>query len=339
VGLKVLYHQLRDYSRTKQGERLIRAAHLLFVAGVVGLLIYQLSEVGWSDMWTSLPAHPLFYLLLPAMYFLLPVTEALIYGRLWNLRVQDCLPVMIRKRVLNMDVVGYSGEVYLFAWAKDRAGGTRRTIMATIKDNLIMASAASIAAASLILTVFVATRQIRLPDFVANPDTVYISVGVFVLALIAALAYRFRGAFFSLRKRTLAALGGIHLTRFFLGYAFQVAQWWIVIPMASFETWAVLLTVFILINRIPFMPSSDLVFVSAGAGLSPLLDIPVAPVLSMLLVRSVADRLMNLILFTTTVWRERHPLYTRADVEAIGEPRDGADLDESQAEVPVSLNT
>ena len=38
----------------------------------------------------------------------------MIYGRIWSMRPWQCVAVMIRKRVLNMDVLGYSGEVYLF---------------------------------------------------------------------------------------------------------------------------------------------------------------------------------------------------------------------------------
>ncbi len=339
MRLKATYEWWLTFAESRSGRRLVRVIRMVFISAVVGLLAYQLSRIGWLDIWNSLPTQPLFYVLLLAMYFLLPVTESLIYGRLWGIRARDCLPVMIRKRVLNVDVVGYSGEVYLFTWAKDRVAAGRRNIMATIKDNLILTSATSIIAASILLAALLAGGLIHISDFVDNPNPIYIGIGAFLAGLLVALAYRFRRVIFSLPKRTVIWIGGAHLTRFFLGYVLLITHWWVVIPSASFETWAILLTVSVLINRVPFLPSSDLVFVSAGAGLTPLLDIPVAPVVSMLLVRSAVDRLLNLVLFTTTVWRERQPVFTGEDSGDRLDESDTADRDESPSEIAASLNT
>lgn len=339
MTLRSTYHRWQQFAETKRGKRLIQIVRGVFIAGVVGVLIYQLSDIGWNDIWRSLPTQPLYYVLLVAMYFLLPVTESLIYGRFWGLPSRDCLPVMIRKRVLNMDVVGYSGEVYLFVWAKDRVHRAKREIMATIKDNLIISSAASIAAAALLLVGLLSAGQIRLSQFFDNPSPIYMGLGGFAVVLLSVLIYRFRHAIFSLTRAQLAALGATHLTRFFIGYVLLVAQWWVVIPSASFETWAILLTLFVLINRIPFLPSSDLVFVSAGAGLTPLLDVPVAPVVSMLLVRSAVDRMLNLVLFSTTVWRERQPVYKETDLETDDADSEASDVAERRLEAPASLKT
>ena len=339
MTIRTTYDRLAAFAETRKGKRLAKLARGIFVAGVVGLLIYQLSGVGWIDIWKALPTQPLYYVILLAMYVLLPLTESLIYGRLWDLRLGDCLPIMIRKRVLNVDVIGYSGEVYFFMWAKSRLSLPPRRIMATIKDNLILSSAASIGAAVLLVLGLASTGQIELGQLVDNPSPVYLGIGLFAAALVGALVFRFRKAILWLPKRVLAAVGAIHLSRFFLGYVLLIAQWWVVIPSASFETWAILLTVFVLINRIPFLPSSDLVFVSAGAGLSPLLDVPVAPVVSMLLVRSVVDRLLNLILFSTTVWRERRSVYTEVDpAEAVTEAK-ADDQEEIEREIGLSLNS
>lgn len=339
MTLKSAYDSWTAFAQTPGGKRLVRVLRGAFVAGIIGLLIYQMSGIGWMEIWHSLPTHPLFYVLLLAMYLLLPVTESVIYGRLWSLRLRDCLPIMIRKRVLNMDVIGYSGEIYFFMWAKEHLALPKREIMATIKDNLILSSGASIGAAVLLLAGLAATGQIRLTQLVENPNPIYIGLGLFGVSLLGALIFRFRDVIFSLRRGVITAVGATHLSRFFVGYGLLIAHWWVVLPTASFETWAILLTVFVLINRIPFLPSSDLVFVSAGAGISPLLGVPVAAVVSMLLVRSAVDRLLNIVLFTTTVWRERQLVYKEKDPVGALQEALGADAIESNAEVPVSLNT
>lgn len=339
MTLRNLYDRLAAFAETRRGRRLGRIARGVFIAAVLALLVYQLSGIGWNDIWTSLPTHPMYYVLLLAMYLLLPVTESLIYGKLWHLRVRDCIGIMIRKRVLNVDVIGYSGEIYFFVWAKDRVSSAKREIMATIKDNLILSSAASVSAALLLLGGLVVAGQIELQRLVSDPGPVYTGIALFAAGLAAALVVRFRRVIFSLPRRVVAVIGAAHLVRFFVGYVLLVAQWWVVLPSASFETWAILLTAMVLINRIPFLPSSDLVFVSAGAGLSPLLDVPVAPVVSMLLVRSVADRLLNVALFAGTVWRERQSVYNLEESPAAPESAaldEDADIDR---EVPVPLNS
>lgn len=335
MTLRSIHDRWLAFARTSWGKRFIRFGRGAFIASVIGLLVYQVSGIGWGEVLRSLPTQPLFYVLLLAMYLLLPFMESVIYGRLWRLRLGDCLPVMIRKRVLNIDVIGYSGEVYFFAWAGKRLTLPRRQIMSTIKDNLILSSGASIAAAVLLLAGLTMTGLIRPSQFIENPNPIYVGVGLFCAALIGALVFRFRHAIFSLPRRVLAAIGVTHLSRFFVGYAMQIAQWWIVLPLVSFETWAVLLTLLVLINRIPFLPSSDLVFVAAGAGITPLLDVPVAPVVGMLLVRSAVDRLLNIVLFTATVWRERQAVYKDADLAESSEGGETSDIRNSTAEMPV----
>ncbi len=336
---KSTYDRCVAFADTPRGKRIVKYLRGGFIAGVVGLLIYQLSGIGWTEIWRSLPTHPVYYILLLALYLLLPVTESLIYGRLWSLRIRDCMPIMIRKRVLNMDLIGYSGEVYFFAWAKERLTISTREIVTTIKDNLILSSGASILAAVLLLAGLAATGQIRLTELVENPNPIYIGLGFFGAALVGSLIFRFRDALFSLPRRAIAAIGFTHLSRFFAGYALQIVQWWVVLPSASFETWAILLTVFVLVNRIPFLPSSDLVFISAGAGISPLLDVPVAPVVGMLLTRSAIDRLLNILLFTTTVWRERRIVYREKDLIGFAREKNDAGRPETGADIPVSLNS
>lgn len=339
VTITSLQERWKRFAETERGRRAIKSARLVFAGAIIALLVYQVSGIGWERVLRALPTHPLFYLLVIGMYLLLPVTESIIYSRIWKLRPLECLPIMIRKRVLNVDVVGYSGEIYLFAWAKERVSAPARALMGAIKDNLIVSSAASLSAAALLIGGLLLSGHIALEDFIEQPSPVYFVLGTLAAVFVGAAVYRFRGFIFSLPRHILPLLGAAHLGRFFLSYVFQVAAWWIVLPDASFKTWAVLLVVFVVINRIPLLPSSDLVFVSAGAGLSPLLDVPVAPVVGMLLVRSAIDRLLNLLLFTTTVWYERQTVSTPADIDVHLDGDEEATDDGGREELPASLNT
>ena len=289
-----------DFAATKRGRRLIRTLRVVFLAVVVFALAYQLSRIGWADLLRALPVQPAFYGFVLAMYFLLPLMESVVYGRLWEVPASQCFWVMIRKRVLNMDMLDYSGEVYLFLWAKDHVAKPPETVMGGIKDNLIVSSASSLWTALLLIGGLLLFGRIALDEVVEIPNPVYVGVAGMVVVLIGLVVYRFRRVIFSLSRRALAALAGVHVLRIVVGYVLQVAAWWVVLPTVSLEAWAMLLVVFVVIHRISLLPSRDLVFVTVGAGITPLMDVPVAPVVGMLLVRSTVDRLLNLVFFLSS---------------------------------------
>lgn len=305
MNLPPILERWRAFAGTDAGKRLLRVLRGLFLTAIVGVLIYQIWKIGWDRLFHALPSEPAFYALLLAMYFLLPVTEAVIYGRMWSIRPWQCIAVMIRKRVLNMDVLGYSGEVYLFMWAKDRVQRARKAVLGVIKDNLIVTSVSSLLSASLLIGGLVLSGHLALGEVVEIPGPLYVGLGVLVAVFIGVLVYRFRHEIFLLSRRTLAILTAAHVSRFLVGFVLQVAAWRVVLPDVPFEIWAILLVVFVVINRTPFVPSSDLVFVSAGASITPYLDAPVAPVVGMLLVSSALHRLLSLCFFVSSAWWER----------------------------------
>ena len=305
MKLPPVLERWRAFAGTDAGKRLLRALRGVFLVAIVGVLIYQIWKIGWGRLLHALPSEAAFYALLLAMYFLLPVTEAMIYGRIWSMPPWQCIAVMIRKRVLNVDVLGYSGEVYLFMWAKDRVQRARKAVMGVIKDNLIVSSVSSLLSASLLIGGVLLSGHLALGEVVEIPGPLYVGLGVLVAVFIGVLAYRFRHEIFSLSRRALAILTAAHVSRFLVGYLLQVAAWWVVLPDVPFEKWAILLVVFVVINRTPLVPSSDLVFVSAGASITPFLDVPVAPVVGMLLVRSAVERFLSLCFFVSSVWWER----------------------------------
>lgn len=121
-------------------KKYIRTA---FQVGILSFLGYQLYEIGIANVLSSLPVTPLFYLLFLVNYFSLPLFELFIYRKRWDLPARMIFPVFLRKKVLNMDVVGYSGEVYLYVWMKKKLQEGLKDPFLLIKDNNILSSVAS----------------------------------------------------------------------------------------------------------------------------------------------------------------------------------------------------
>lgn len=307
MSFATIQQRWQDFADSKTGKRIFRMLRYLLVAGILAYLAYQLAGIGWTEVLRSLPTTPWFYATVLAMYAILPLAEVLIYGRVWGLRAHESLPILIRKRVLNTDVVGYSGEVYLFTWAKKHIStGDVRPLALAIKDNLIISSMMSVASAVVILVALLATGYVTLGDVMQNPTPGYLVAGAAAIAFAVGLLVQFRRSIFTLPSDLLGWMFGVHGGRFLLSSVLQVVQWWVVIPEASFSAWATLLVVLIITNRIPLLPSRDLFFAGAGIGMASGLGIPAATMAGMLLVRSALDRILNTGLFGLTLLWERY---------------------------------
>jgi len=306
--LQRLYEATRRYwdrfSESRLGQSVLTGLRWLFVGGIVAYLGYELTTIGWETVARSLPTTPWFYVLLLLMYGTLPLTEAVLYGTAWNARYRDLLPVLFRKRVLNNDVLGYSGEAYFYLWARRETNLDTGTVLRTVKDNVIISSVASTSVAFGLLALFFVTGQIELLRQYLPAETYALGAGVAVLIILISVAVTFRRSFFSLPASVLWLFAGGHLTRFILNNGFQVTQWAVVIPEVSAGTWITLLALHIVIQQVPFVPSRGLVFMSAGVGLSGPLQIPEAPLASMLLAQSLLDRGLNFLVYTGTTAAE-----------------------------------
>ena len=288
------------------------------MGGILAYLVVRLSTIGWPAFVSSLPTSPIFYLTIGCLYSLLPLSESLIYRRLWNVPVRKILPVVLGKRALNADVVGYTGELMLYVESRQHATVGAKMIRQSIKDNLIISSISSLSLAFIVLAVLLATGQILLPSWSENSFVVVFTVGI--LAGVLGLAvYGFRHAIFSLPRRDLMFMSAVHLTRFLAGFMIQVVQWWSVVPDAPFSSWATLLSAMIVTNRIPFLPSRDILFAGAGIELSAVVGVPAAVMAGMLLVRTGIDKILNAGFFLFAQSRQ-----ARGTNDLTG-PRDGTD--------------
>ena len=291
------WHQ---FSESAAGRRVQKGLYWLFLIGVVSYLAYQLTTIGWAELWASMPTTPWFYVLLLLMYATLPVTEMVLYGAAWSAQYRALLPALLRKRVLNNDVLGYSGEAYFALWTQRHTNLGYRQVVATIKDITILSSVASTSVAFLLLAIFFLSGQLGLLTQYLPGNASLLAAGMALVILVVSVGINFRRTIFSLPPSLLGLIGAGHITRFVLNNGLQVTQWAVVIPGVSVEHWITLLALHIVINQVPLVPSRGLVFMSAGVGLSGALQIPEAPLASMLLAQALLDRGLNLLTYAGT---------------------------------------
>lgn len=329
-----LRNRMRTFAETRAGKLALKVIRWTFVAGILGFLGLQLTSIGWEKVWQSLPRTAWFYVLWAAIYLQLPLVEALIYRALWGLPLQHGLPVLLRKRVLNTDVVGYSGDVYLYAWAQQVASLPKNRVLGAVKDNAIASSLGSTLASILMLVGFLFAGEIALVDLIDNQDPLYAVGGIVLVVVVVTLLLVFRRTVFSLSLHEVLGLFGTHVGRMAGVFVLQILQWWVVFPEAPFQVWATMLAVMIVTTRVPLMPAKDLAAMGAILGITDLLAAPEAVIAGLLIARSALDRITNFVLFgVSTLWERVHSPNLTEEVGEADRRAPGAGLETGEAAV------
>lgn len=289
---------------TDFGKRISKILQYLFIAAILGYLIYQLTEIGWQRVWQSLPVNPWFYVLFIFLYFALPVSEQFIYGTSLKFSFWKGLPVFIQKKIYNTDVLGYSGEAYFFVWARKHLEESDGYILSVIKDNNIISSITSTLVAAALLSIFLYIGHISIRKLF-NFDSTYFYIGTAAVVLLIITLIYLRNYVISMPFETASRIFGIHLLRLIFVYSVEIIQWMIVMPEVPVYIWFTYMSIKIISTRIPFLPSRDLLFIGASLEISKLLNVSGAGIAGILLASNVLAKLMNAALYLFLAIRGR----------------------------------
>ena len=319
--------RLRDFAQSPRGRRIRRVARGAVMAAVAGHLLWQLRAIGWREIGANLPTHPGFYLLFAVIYLQVSLGEMIAYRLCWSFDVRRSIPAFLKKRIYNRELLGYSGEVYFFGWARREVKAPLRRLAETIRDQNIVSSIASTAVAVGLCTFYLTNGRLpisRIGERLAAASGVYgLGLGL-GLAIAAALAYRYRRYLFSMSLKVAGLVLALHVVRLLLGQAVQIWQWELGAPAGTVEVWFTLSAASIIANRIPLLPSRDLLFVSAGVALSESLQLGTAAVSGMLLVNAMLAKVVSF------------GLYAGLSMVDKGRPREAAAASEALAAARLS---
>lgn len=212
-------------------------------------------------------------------------------------RCRKSIPTFIIKRVYNKDVLGYSGELYFFVWAKKHLSLKDKDILFTIKDNNIISSVASTVVSVGLLSIFFFTGQVPIDEWFTADQLVYwISGIVFALVLFIVL-YRFRNYVIHMSWRTAFSIFGIQMLRLLVVQVLNLLMFYVVMPETPMYVWFTYLSIEIILSRIPFLPNKDFIFVSLSISLAGNLDVSESAIAGLMLTRSVLGKILNFIFF------------------------------------------
>ncbi|PCG10571.1 hypothetical protein COA17_04000 [Sphingomonas ginsenosidimutans] len=309
MDFKTIATRAKAWAETPGAKRLGRVARILFFVAMIAILLFQLRAIGWSDVIRALPTQPLFYILFFVNFMVLPLTEVPIFRLLLGQAIPGALPVLVRKRIVNAVLVDYSGDVYLYSWARTRLGIDARKLLLAVKDNAILSSlAGAMVAGAFIVTFIVRAPTGRIASWLDSSLGLVVG-GVLCASLTLPLLLRFRHAILSTSSRVAWQVFGIHSLRTVINLAIQVVQWVIVLPGEHWTTWLSFLTAQLVIARLPFIPNRDLLFMAAGLQMSGALTVSRDAMAGLLVAGTALTQGTNLVLFLVTAfWMKPVPV-------------------------------
>ena len=251
-------------AETQPAPRGNRLAALFSLAVSLALLVavaWQFRDLDLAKARALLPASSVFWLAFTGYYLAGPVSEWLVYRRLWNMPVAG-IGALLRKLVANELLLGYLGEAQFYAWARAR-GNLTDTPFAAIKDMTILSALVGNGATLVMLGL--AWPYVSAGELGIQGTTVFAPLGAVLLTSLGIVLFRNR--LFTLPRRELMFISAVHLARIVAILIFSAVMWHAVLPAVALTLWLVLATLRMLISRLPLMPNKDVVF----AGLTVLL--------------------------------------------------------------------
>ena len=232
---------------------------VLTLAMVIGLG-RELLQSGLGGLLDQVPTNPFYYLAFAGLYLASPVGDYLIFKHLWRVP-RTALSALIRKRIANEVVLGYSGDAYFYAWARRHA--KRLSLSApfsTVKDVTILSAIAGNA-----FTLLLIFATLPFAYRVMSTTQAHMLAVLAAVTCLSSLPFLlFRRKVFSLPRHELRWVFLAHLVRITVGTVFVAATWATALPGVALGIWLLLAAARLLVLRLPLVPNKDLLFANVA---------------------------------------------------------------------------
>ena len=225
---------------------------------LIAVITHQLGRLDRHQLLAAIPASPGFWIALIAWYLTLPLSEWIIFRRLWGLPLEG-LAALLRKLVSNEVLMGYSGELTFYAWARRHSGLTSAPFGAIKDVSILSALAGNITTLLMVLIAWPFATWLH--GGIAMRDGL-LSVGVVLLVSIGVAMFNRR--IFSLPGHQLRFILAVLLARIATTTLLSALLWHCALPAVPAALWLVLAALQLLVTRLPFVPNKDLVFANVA---------------------------------------------------------------------------
>ncbi|MEG3149758.1 hypothetical protein U1769_07645 [Sphingomonas sp. ZT3P38] len=221
---------------------------------VVGAAIYQARDLDFAKILGLVPSSLTFWGLFAVSYLIGPASDWFIFQRLWGIGV-SAFGALIRKLIYNELLVGYLGEAYFYGWARRNLNFVTSPFGAVKDVTVLSAVAGNVTTLVFLAVAFPFVRLLPLHDHVT---AIACSLAFVIGSSLAVMLLR--RSLFSLEREELKMVFAVHLFRILATTILSAALWHLVLPDVALGWWLVLVTIRLLISRLPFVPNKDVVF-------------------------------------------------------------------------------
>ncbi|MGU3390158.1 hypothetical protein [Sphingomonas sp. M1A8_2b] len=226
----------------------------LLSAAILIAALWQLRSLDVPGILRMVPMSPLFWAIFALGYLVTPFSEWVIYRRLWRLPAGGIL-ALLRKRISNEIILGYSGELYFYGWARKHATMVG-TPFGAIKDVAILSAVvANVCTLALAAASWHALAALHLGT---SAKVMIVSAASMAIPSLVTLVLRKR--LLTLPRPELTRIAVIHFLRIVATTVLAALLWAAVMPAAPLAWWLALATLRMLVSRLPLLPNKDIVF-------------------------------------------------------------------------------
>jgi hypothetical protein len=238
----------------QSGRNWTRWAGPLFSIIILAVVAVQLRKFDFSHFVMPMPRNPGFWVAFLLAYLVGPASEWIIFHRLWRLPIEGFV-ALLRKLVSNSILLGYSGEVYFYAWARRNAQITAAPFGAIKDVSILSALTGNLVTLAMVVVSAPLFRSLHL----GLDGEAFVLSTVFVTILSLAMLV-LRKRLFTLPRAELQRIAAIHLARIIATVLLSAVMWHLLLPTVGLSWWLLLATMRQLVSRLPFLPNKDVVF-------------------------------------------------------------------------------
>ena len=227
---------------------------------IVSYLTYQLSKIGWADIFHALPTSPLFYALSIGFVLVPVLAEILSFQTITGKKTSKLGKVFLRKHIFNKAVMNFSGDAFLVQRLSKYQDLNLRRAAIILKDmTLIRAFSANLWIISLVVAAILSGNSSLLERFTAISPGFVTLTALLCMSFCAGAVLLFR-KLTRLSSTTALKVSAIYLTRAAIVSGILMAQWSLASPGTSMGAWFIFLIVFSLTKKSPV--GGELLFAS-----------------------------------------------------------------------------
>lgn len=231
-----------------------RAITVLLSLAVVAAAVYQMRDVDIASIFAMVPSSPLFWVLFVVGFLAGPLSEWFIFHRLWGVGL-PAFGALTRKLVFNELLLGYLGEAWFYSWAR-RNKSVDAAPFGAVKDVAVLSAMAG--NGMTLVLVAMAMPYVGVLPLGEHAAAIGWSLAFVLGTSLAAMLWR--KALFSLTSDELKMVFAAHVLRIVVTTLISAALWHMVLPETPIFWWLVLAAIRLLISRLPFIPTKDVVF-------------------------------------------------------------------------------